>query len=41
MKNKIWDVVPATNFIEVFIARTNHALIGLTVRSKKIIVKEG
>lgn len=36
---KIWDVVPATNFIEVIVAKNNHALIGLTIRRKKIEVR--
>lgn len=38
MRN-IWDVVPATNFMEEFVAKTNYALIGLAIRRKKIEVK--
>ena len=37
---KVWDVTPATNFMQVFVAKNNHALIGLSIRRKKIEVKQ-
>lgn len=33
------DVVPATNFMQQFVAQTNHALAGMWVRGRKIPVQ--
>lgn len=39
--NKIWDVVPADNFMTRMVAKMNYDLINLTIRPrKKIEVKE-
>lgn len=37
--SKVWDVTPATNFIQVFVAQTNYNLIGLRIRFRQIPVK--
>lgn len=37
-KAKVWDVVPATNFIQDMVAKMNYDLIGLTIRRTKIEV---
>lgn len=38
MKTKVWDVQPATNFMQRFVAESNYALVGLTIRRTKIPV---
>lgn len=39
--NKVWDVIPAGNFMTRMVARNNYDLINLTIRPrKKIEVKE-
>lgn len=38
-RSKIWDVVAPKNFMEVFVAKTNYGLIGLSITRKKIEVK--
>lgn len=36
---KVFDVTPAKGFMQEFVAKTNHDLIGLSIRRRRIEVK--